>query len=256
MVVAVIPVRVMEVTVDEVVDVIPVRDRFVAAAGPVDVVVRVGVAVVGRTAGRVRGVDLERVLFDRAARGVMQVTVVNVVDVIPVLDGGVAAARAVNVIMVVVRMGHGGLLRTVRAVGVVVSTSVSLVIASLVIASSVIVARVIERAAHELGDVVVGEPVVDVLAITAAADEALRAEDLQPLGHGGEPVAGLLREVRDAMLAAEQAVEDAQSPWIAGRPKDRGGALQHVWGERLVLDARMIVVVAAVRGLVVRHFNE
>ncbi len=256
MVVAVIPVRVMEVTVDEVVDVIPVRDRFVAAAGPVDVVVRVGVAVVGRTARRVRGVDLERVLFDRAARGVMQVTVVNVVDVIPVLDGGVAAARAVNVIMVVVRMGHGGLLRTVRAVGVVVSTSVSLVIASLVIASSVIVARVIERAAHELGDVVVGEPVVDVLAITAAADEALRAEDLQPLGHGGEPVAGLLREVRDAMLAAEQAVEDAQSPWIAGRTKDRGGALQHVWGERLVLDARMIVVVAAVRGLVVRHFNE
>lgn len=134
MVVAVIPVRVMEVTVDEVVDVIPVWDRLVAATRPVDVVARVRAAGVGRAARRVRGVDLERVFFDGAARGVVQVTVMNVVDVVAVLDGGVAAAGAVNVIMVVVRMGHGGLLRTADAVGVVVSTSVSLVIASLVIA--------------------------------------------------------------------------------------------------------------------------
>lgn len=250
-VVAVIPVRVVEVTVDEVVDVISVGDRLVAATGPVDVVARVCVAVVRRAAGRVRGVDLEGVLFNGAARGVMQVTVVHVVDVIPVLDGGVAAAGAVNVIMVVVCMGHGGLLQTVGAVGMAVSVSVSMMIVS-----SVIVSRVIERAPHELGDVVVGEPVIDVLAVPAAAHEALGAEDLQPLGHGGEPVAGLLREVRDAMLAAEQAVEDAQPPRIAGRPEDRGGALQHVWRERLVLDARMVVIVAAVRSLVVHHFNE
>jgi hypothetical protein len=106
-VVAVIAVRMVEVTVDEVVDVIPVRDRLVTAAGPVHVIGRVGAARVRGATRGVRGVDLERVLFDARCTGVVQVTVVHVVDVIPVLHCGVTAAGAVDVIVIVVRVAHG-----------------------------------------------------------------------------------------------------------------------------------------------------
>jgi hypothetical protein len=106
-IVAVIAVRVVEVTVDEVVDVIPVRDGLVTAAGAVHVVGRVRAAGVRRTARRVRGVDLERVLFHAGVARVVQVTVVHVVDVIPVLHRGVTAAGAVNVVVIVVRVAHG-----------------------------------------------------------------------------------------------------------------------------------------------------
>ena len=108
----------VQVTVDEVVDVIPVRDRLVSAVRTVDVVVAVGAAVVGRATRGMRGVDLERVLFHAGIARVVEVTVVDVVDVIPVLDRGVTAAGAVNVVVVVVRVGHGSSSRCDRSGGV------------------------------------------------------------------------------------------------------------------------------------------
>src|SRR5947209_3035130 len=57
-IVAVIAVRMVQVTLDEVVRVIAVRDRFVAAAGAVRVVLGVGAAVVlRRAAGRIRAAE-------------------------------------------------------------------------------------------------------------------------------------------------------------------------------------------------------
>lgn len=119
-----------------------------------------------------------------------------------------------------------------------------------------IVSRVIQRAAHQLRDVLVGEAVEDVFAVAAPRHEALGAEDLQPLRDGGEPVARLVREVRDAVLAAEQAVQDPQSPGISGRAKDRRRALEHVRRERFVRDTRVIVVMTAAGRLVVHQLNE
>jgi hypothetical protein len=65
-VVAVGAVRVVQVAVHEVIDVIAVRDRLVAAAGAVNVILRVASALVCGGAGvRVRPRHFDGVLFDR-----------------------------------------------------------------------------------------------------------------------------------------------------------------------------------------------
>jgi hypothetical protein len=108
-VVAVAPVGVMEVTVDEVVDVVAVGDRGVAAALAVDVVGAVARAVVVGGAGRgVLCVGLDAALVDVALVAVVEVAAVDVVDVADVADRHVAAARPVDVVVVEVGVvGHG-----------------------------------------------------------------------------------------------------------------------------------------------------
>ena len=107
-VVAVVAVRMVEVAVDEVVGVVAVRHRRMSAARPVLVVGGVAGAVVGGSAvGRILGVDREGVLLDRAAGGVVEVPVVQVVDVAVVRDGDVAAVGAVAVRMMIVGVAHG-----------------------------------------------------------------------------------------------------------------------------------------------------
>lgn len=108
MVIAVAAVRVMEVPIDEVVDVVAVRHRRVATARAVRVVLRVTATCVrGRAVGGVLRVDSELALVDVTVVGVVEVAVVEVVDVIAVTNGGVPAAGAVDVIVRVVRaVGH------------------------------------------------------------------------------------------------------------------------------------------------------
>jgi len=107
-VVAVAVVRVVQVTIDEVVDVIPVRHRFVPATGAVDVIGGMaGARVVGRAVGRVLVADREPVLVDVVVVDVVEVPVVQKVDVALVVDGGVPAAVAVGVRVVLVGLaGH------------------------------------------------------------------------------------------------------------------------------------------------------
>jgi hypothetical protein len=76
-VVAVVFVRVVQVPVDQVVDVVAVRDRLVTAALSVGVG-RIA-ARVGRVAVRMVGVDLEHMLVDVVVVRVVQVAVVQVV---------------------------------------------------------------------------------------------------------------------------------------------------------------------------------
>jgi hypothetical protein len=97
-VVAVIAVRVMQVAGDEVIDVIAVRDRGMAAARAVHVIFRVtGALMLRRALARIRGVDGDRALVDVVAVHVMEMTVVHVVDVAGVANRLMAAGRAVNV---------------------------------------------------------------------------------------------------------------------------------------------------------------
>jgi hypothetical protein len=108
-IVAVIAVLVMQVTVDEVVRVVAVRHRFVTARRPVLVIRRVLGRVPGCASRGILRVDRECVVVDVVAVHVMEVAVVQVVRVAFVLDGGVAAVRSVNVLMVtvwLVRVGH------------------------------------------------------------------------------------------------------------------------------------------------------
>ena len=94
-------VGVMQVPTDEIVDMVSVRHGLVAAARPVPVALVVSRAgVVGGTGAGVAVVHLEHMLLDVVAVRVMEMTVVQVVDVIPVLNRGMAAGWAVMVRMV------------------------------------------------------------------------------------------------------------------------------------------------------------
>ena len=93
-----IPVRVMQVTVDKIINVIPMWHRFVTAPGAMDVSRSVAAAVVARRAlVRISRADLEPVLVYVIAMRMVQVPVHQVVGVVAVGNGRVAAVRAVLV---------------------------------------------------------------------------------------------------------------------------------------------------------------
>ncbi len=110
MVVAVIAMGMMQMAVDQIADVIAVRDRGVATARPMDVIRRMAAAGVGGRAGvGVRRAHGDHMLVDVIAVRVMQAAVVQVADMVVVLHGHMAATGAVDVIV----MGVAGR----RAVG-------------------------------------------------------------------------------------------------------------------------------------------
>lgn len=100
MVVAVIPVDVVQVAAHQIVHVVAVRDGFVAAVGPMDMTRVVAAAAVRRRACvRVGLRDGDHVLIDVTVVGVMQVTIMEVVNVTIMQDGLMAAIGAVNMVM-------------------------------------------------------------------------------------------------------------------------------------------------------------
>ncbi len=97
MIVAVALVRVMEVAGDQVVRVIAMGDRFMPAARAVDVSWLMAAALVaGRADIGVLRRDLDAALVEMVAVHGMQASVVEVVDMTAVADGGVAAALAMD----------------------------------------------------------------------------------------------------------------------------------------------------------------
>jgi hypothetical protein len=99
-VVAVVLVRAVQAPVDEIVDVLTVRDRFVAAARSMPMAgVVPRVPVVPGTAVGVPLVDRDHVVVDVVAVRMMQMTVVQEVQVRLVDDRGMPAARPVDVLV-------------------------------------------------------------------------------------------------------------------------------------------------------------
>lgn len=96
-VVAVVAVLVVQTAVYDVVDVIAVWYSFVAAAFAVNMA---STGLHGMAAVGVGGIYIEAVFVVVTVVFVVQVAVVDVVDVVAVFDGGVAAAFAVNVLVV------------------------------------------------------------------------------------------------------------------------------------------------------------
>lgn len=98
-----IAVRVVQVAVDEIIDVVAMRHGFVAAAGAMDMTrLMPRATMTGRAAVRVLLADLDHMLVDMVAMRMMEVAVMQVIDMIAVAHRGVAAAGAVLVIVVVV----------------------------------------------------------------------------------------------------------------------------------------------------------
>jgi hypothetical protein len=96
-------VLVVEMAVDQVIDMVAMRHRFMAAASAVHVGGVVTAAGVAAGAGGGIGAgDLNGVFVVMTVVGVVEMAVVEVVDVVTMLDGGMAAARAVLVGMICV----------------------------------------------------------------------------------------------------------------------------------------------------------
>lgn len=101
MVIAVVAVRMMQVPVDEVVDVFAVGHRLVTAARAVHMVLVVASTLMLRGATfRIGRGDLDHVLIDVTIVHVVQMTVMQVVDVIAVAHRRVAAAGTVHMAMI------------------------------------------------------------------------------------------------------------------------------------------------------------
>jgi hypothetical protein len=99
-VVAVIAVRMVQVAVDEIVDVMPMRHRFMAAPGSVNVA-RLVAAAARRALVRILGAHFELVLVYVIGVRMMQMTIMQIINVTVVLDRSMPTVRAM--LMVVVR---------------------------------------------------------------------------------------------------------------------------------------------------------
>jgi hypothetical protein len=102
----------VKVTVDEIVDVIAMRNGGMTAAGPMTMRGVMGAAGVPlRARLRVRRTHRDGVFVDVAVMVVVQMPVVEIVDVIVVADREVSTVASVNVAVIRVRTmwsGHGG----------------------------------------------------------------------------------------------------------------------------------------------------
>ena len=102
-VVTMIAVWVMQVAVDQIVDMIAVRYRLVSASGPVNVIRGMGATImVRRTSIRIFRADLDPMFVYVVTMWMMQMPIMQIVDVVAVPDSGMAAVRAM--LMVVMGM--------------------------------------------------------------------------------------------------------------------------------------------------------
>jgi hypothetical protein len=100
-VVAVVAVRVMQVAINEVVNVVAVWHSLVPAAGSVHMVCIVFGLVAWSTHVRILLAHLDDMLIDVVAVRVMQMAIVQVVHMAIVSNGGMPAARTVLMVMVI-----------------------------------------------------------------------------------------------------------------------------------------------------------
>ncbi len=120
MVVAVVTVGMMEVSVDQVVDMVSMGDGFVFAAGTVDMTrIMTRATMVGGAAVGVDVGDRDHVFIDVVAVGVMEVSIMEIINMAVVHDGCMSAARSVDVVVVGVNaaISHGGKPIFVESVG-------------------------------------------------------------------------------------------------------------------------------------------
>lgn len=112
-IVAVVAIRVVQVTVDQIVDVISVRNCLMTAVGPMLVLWAVPVTdVTVRTVGRICGAYFELMLVDVAIVKRVEMSIMQVVGVVVVNDRSVAAilAMLMGVVLVdLVLSRHGSI---------------------------------------------------------------------------------------------------------------------------------------------------
>jgi len=107
MIITMIAMRVVQVAIDEIIEVVAVWNRRMTTIGTVLVTFLMSAAVVCRRAvGRIGGIDGQKVFLDFAVGHVMQMAVVQIVDMTFVKDARVTAIGTVFVRMPFVSCCH------------------------------------------------------------------------------------------------------------------------------------------------------
>jgi hypothetical protein len=93
-----IAVRMVQVSVDQIISVITVWNRLMTTAGAMSMRrLMVAASVLRRAAIRIRGSDFDHVFIDMTVVHMMQVAVVEIIDVAVMSNRGMTAARPVHV---------------------------------------------------------------------------------------------------------------------------------------------------------------
>jgi hypothetical protein len=101
MIIAMVAMRMMQVAINQIVHMVPMRHRLVAASGPMHVTRAVTGAAMLRSAlaGIGRG-DLDDMFIDVVAMDMMEMPVMQIVNMAVMMDGRMTAIRAVNMRMI------------------------------------------------------------------------------------------------------------------------------------------------------------
>lgn len=108
-IVAMIAMGVMQAAIDEIVDVVAMRDRLMATARTMDMaglMARAGLA--RRAVIRIGRADLDHMLVDMVPMHVMEVAIVEIVHMVAMADAGMATVRAMLMGMVGVNFAGAG----------------------------------------------------------------------------------------------------------------------------------------------------
>lgn len=114
-VIAMVAVLVMKAPCNQIVDMVTMRHGFMAAVRAVDMAMIVANTVLDRTAAiGVVTIHFDDMFINVIAMGMMEVSIMQVVDMVAMLDGHMAAAGAVFMVVVImmgkIAIAHGELL--------------------------------------------------------------------------------------------------------------------------------------------------
>ncbi|WP_446479919.1 hypothetical protein [Bradyrhizobium cenepequi] len=213
MIVAMIAVGMVQMPGDEIIDMVAMRDRFVAAARAMDVSsIMSGAAMVGRATIRVRVAHLNPMFVHMIGVRVVKMAIVQIIHVVAVPDGNVAALGSMHVVVVgMMRKVAGGHFRRPFL-------------------DSVVFASMRNGILDEFEYMVIGDRIDRVLAFAPTFDQPGLQQHLQACRNRADCLVFGLSEFADIPLARSQNDEGLE-------PRRIGQSLEHGCG---LLNARPI----------------
>jgi hypothetical protein len=96
----------MQVASHQIIDVITVRHGFMTAIWPVNMIGSVPRAMMRSTTVRIGRSHRQNMFLDTSCRGMMQMAIMQIIDMIAMLYGGMPTVRSVLMLVLRVNVGH------------------------------------------------------------------------------------------------------------------------------------------------------
>lgn len=219
MIIAVVAVRMVQVAIHKIVDVISVRDCLMAAVGAMLMLRAVSVTLVAvGTVGGIRGVHLELMLVDVAIVKRVQVSVMQVVGVVVVNDRGVAAILAVLMGVVLVNLvlcRHGSVSFEERQEARVIGWG----------SDGWLFGSMSQAVEDEVKNMLVRQIVKNVFPVASTTDDIVRTQDAKALRNDRDGFTLEFGKLRDTGFSLGETGQYPNPCGLAERTKDPCGPL-------------------------------